>query len=166
MRNKTQIVDIIHEHRALIYKVAMIYAKNREEVDDIFQEVCIQIFKNIKSFKENCLLSTWIYRIAINTSISWIRKEKKFNNKVAIEIADNYSEKSPFYIEDEKHEAIAELYRAIEHLSAVDKTLTLLYLDEVPYQEIANILGISIVNARVKMNRIKKKLKNILENDR
>ncbi len=159
MRDKSQIVDIIHEHRALIYKVAMMYAKNREEVDDVFQEVSIQIFKNIKSFKENCLLSTWIYRIAINTSISWLRKEKKFNNKVEIDIANNFSVESPFFIEDEKREAIAELYRAIEHLSAVDKTLTLLYLDEVPYEEIANILGISMVNVRVKMNRIKKKLK-------
>ena len=165
MRNKSQVVDIIHEHRALIYKVVMMYAKNREEVDDIFQEVSIQIFKNIKSFKEKCLISTWIYRIAINTSISWIRKEKKFCNKVEIEIANNFSEESPFFIENEKQEAITELYHAIEHLSAVDKTLTLLYLDEVPYEEIANILGISIINARVKMNRIKKKLKTLLENE-
>lgn len=157
----TDIAEIIHSHRNLIYKVAIMYAKSRDEADDIFQEVCIQAYKGIKTFNGKSKLSSWLYRVSINTAVSWVRKEKRFLGK-SLRECDSFEDCSPFYIEEERREGIEALRRAISHLSEVDKTLVMLYLDEVPNDEIADILGLSEVNVRVRMNRVKKKLKKII----
>lgn len=159
-----EIVEIIHTHRNLIYKVASMYAKSRDESDDIFQEVCIQLYKGMDSFNEDSKLSTWIYRIAINTAVSWIRKEKRFGNKTLRE-CESFEDCSPFYIEEGQRENIEMLRAAIAQLSDVDKTLVMLYLDEVSGDDMANILGLSAINVRVRMNRVKKKLKTIMTNE-
>ncbi len=157
----SEVAEIIYEHRNMFYKVAMMYAHSRDEADDIFQEISIQVFRTIDSFKGNSKLSSWLYRVAINVAISWIRKERKFGNRVLRECS-GLEECSPFYVEEEDKEAMETLRLAISKLSEVDRTLVLLYLDEVEYPEIANILGISEVNVRVRMNRVKKKLRKLI----
>ena len=161
-----EIVSIIHDNRDLIYKVCIMHAKNKAEIDDIFQEISIQLFKGYKTFNHQSKVSSWIYRVAINTSISWIRKEKRFGYKSNADITNTLYDDSPFYIENDKKEAIMSLYNAIEHLSEVDKTLVLLYLDEVSYEDISDILGITEVNVRVRMNRVRKKLKKLVSDEK
>ncbi len=163
---REEIIELIREHRDLIYKICTMYTGCQTDMDDLFQEICIQLWKSYPSFKANSKVSTWMYRVALNTAISWMRKEKRhkyngsFTEREAM-INDDF----PFYIEAEKKEQIKWLYQAIESLSKFDKTLVLLYLEDVTNPEIAEILGITEGNVRVKMNRIRKKLKILLSNE-
>lgn len=142
------------------------YTNCSNDMDDLFQEICIQLWKSYASFKANSKVSTWMYRVALNTAISWFRKEKKHKNNGCFSGKEiNINDDFPFYIEEEKKEQIKWLYNAIESLSKFDKTLVLLYLEDVSNPEISEILGISEGNVRVKMNRIKKKLKTLLSNE-
>lgn len=165
MENKLNIVELIQQNQALIHKIALVYAKSDEEAKDMFQEICIQLYKGYSSFKNQSKVSTWIYRVGINTAVSWIRKEKKHAKNDPIPERDYIYDESPFYIEAESAEMIQSLYRAIENLSEMDKTLVLLYLEETSYCDISEILGISAVNVRVKMSRIKKTLKKLMHNE-
>ncbi len=159
------IVDLIQQNQALIHKIAMIYARSDEEAQDLFQEICIQLFKSYKSFNGKSKLSTWIYRVGINTSVSWVRKEKKHNKNDFINDYEFIYDDSPFYVEAETVEVLRSLYKAIGNLAEADKTLVLLYLEETSYAEIGEILGISQINVRVKMNRLKKTLKKMMQHE-
>ena len=157
------IIELIRENRDLIYKICTMYTYCQDDMDDLFQEICIQLWKSYPSFKSNSKVSTWMYRVALNTAISWIRKEKKHQNNGFIADRESFiKDDFPFYVEAEKQEQIKWLYQALESLSKFDKTLVLLYLEDVPNPEIAEILGITEGNVRVKMNRIRKKLKILL----
>ncbi len=160
-------IKLIEQYQPLIRKVSFMYAKNSAEADDMFQEICIQVWRAYSQFKGDSKFSTWLYRVAINTAISWIRKEKKYrfedkDDKKAFIVHDD----TPFYVEEEKKEQISALYRAIKKLNDVDRSLVLLYLEDVAYAEIAEILGLTVNNIKVKMNRVKKRLKKIMDNDK
>lgn len=159
------IIQKLNEYQPLIRKVSLMYAQNETEADDMFQEICIQVWYSYPQFKGDSKFSTWLYRIAINTAISWIRKEKKhklndFEQTKLLGALDDDS----FYEKEEKKEQIKTMYNAIKQLSEVDRTLTMLYLDDVAYAEISEITGLSIGNIKVKMNRIKKRLRKLIEN--
>jgi RNA polymerase sigma factor (sigma-70 family) len=118
------------------------------------------VWKSLGTFRQESSLSTWMYRIALNTAISHLKKEKRiFNQQFSlkgIEIPDINDS-------DEKEEQIRELFTAIEHLDKIDKSIILLYLDEKSYDEISDITGLSKSNVGVKLNRIKTKLSNTLK---
>jgi RNA polymerase sigma-70 factor (ECF subfamily) len=162
-----QAIQLIQEYQPLIKKVSMLYAQNQAEAEDMFQEICIQAWKAFPQFKGESKFSTWLYRVAINTAISWIRKEKKYKLGTSTDDEKWYGirDDSPFYIEEEKKEQIAALHRAIKKLSDIDRSLVMLYLDDVAYNEISEILGLTVINIKVKMNRVKKRLKILMEND-
>ena len=142
------------------------YGKNSAESDDMFQEICIQAWRAYPQFKGDSKFSTWLYRVAINTAISWIRKEKKHQlDNSEDEKMFGIHDDTPFYVEEEKKEQVSSLHRAIKKLNDVDRTLVLLYLEEVAYADIAEILGLTVNNIKVKMNRVKKRLKKIMDND-
>lgn len=161
-----EVIKKIEEYQPLIRKVCLMYAQNRAESDDMFQEICIQLWRAYPQFKGNSKFSTWLYRVSINTAISWIRKEKKHR------LDDRDDEKlfgvhddTPFYVEEEKKEQLSALRKAIQKLNDIDRTLVLLYLEEVAYAEIAEILGLTVNNIKVKMNRVKKRLKKLMDDD-
>ncbi|MDA3891451.1 MAG: RNA polymerase sigma factor [Salinivirgaceae bacterium] len=156
----------IEKYQPLIKKVSFMYGQNSAEVDDMFQEICIQAWRAYPQFKGDSKFSTWLYRVSINTAISWIRKEKRHRH------GDSEDEKlygihddTPFYVEEEKKEQVSALHRAIKKLNDVDRTLVLLYLEEVAYAEISEILGLTVNNIKVKMNRVKKRLKRLIDDD-
>lgn len=154
----------INEHQSLIRKVTFMYARNESEADDIFQEICIQLWHSFPHFQGKAKFSTWLYRIAINTCVSWIRKESRY--KKADEVQDFLQlgiDDETFYEKEEKKEQLNAMYKAIKRLNEVDRTLIMLYLDEVAYPEIADIMGLSINNIKVKMYRIKKRLRKLME---
>ena len=142
------------------------YAQSNAEAEDMFQEICIQVWRAYPQFKGEAKFSTWLYRVAINTAISWIRKEKKHRlgngeDEKWLTVDDD----TPFYLEEEHKEQVAALHRAIKKLNDIDRTLVLLYLEEVAYAEISEIMGLTVNNIKVKMNRVKKRLKFIMDHD-
>lgn len=160
-RKQDIFADLIEQNQGIIHKVCRSYADTKEEHQDMFQEVVLQLWNSFDSFKEESKFSTWMYRVALNTAITLFRKKKRTITTTEMEQAP------PLRLQEsmdaDTKEQIDILYKAIKHLTEVERALVLLYLDEKPYKEIAETIGISEVNARVKMNRVKAKLKTIME---
>ncbi|CAM1366992.1 RNA polymerase sigma factor [Tenacibaculum soleae] len=144
----------------IVHKVCRIYTTNQDAHNDLFQEVTIQLWKNYSKFRGDAKFSTWMYRVALNTAISLYRKSTRtVKTRDITEYA--FKIKAEDYDETEELQLKA-LYNAIRKLNDIDKALIFLYLEDKPYKEISVTLGISEVNARVKMNRAKDKLKKVL----
>lgn len=144
----------------IAHKICRIYTTNKNDHNDLFQEITIQLWKNYPKFRGDAKFSTWMYRVALNTAISLYRKSTR--TVKTQDISDvSFKIKSEEYDDTEELQLKA-LYKAIRGLNDIDKALVFLYLEDKSYKEIAETLGISSVNARVKMNRAKEKLKNIL----
>ncbi len=147
----------LDQYRALLFKVITTYAFNTEDQNDLFQDICLEVYRSVPNFKGACAVSTWLYRIALNTAIKWSAREKKHvegHREVAamnnlIEAGDN-----------PKNERITWLYEAIKKLNEIDRSLTLLLLDGYSYREMAEIMGITESNIGVRVHRIKKELVN------
>jgi RNA polymerase sigma-70 factor, ECF subfamily len=153
----------IKEHELLIYKVCRIYAFTEVNRQDLFQEIVIQLWKAYPKFKGDAKFSTWLYRVALNTAISGLRKEKNF-------IQSYEPENLPLHISDTSNSAqieeqMQQLYLAIEKLNEIEKAIVMLYLEDKSYEEMEEILGISQGTLRVKMNRIKDKLRQMTKNN-
>jgi RNA polymerase sigma factor (sigma-70 family) len=156
-----EFVELINNHRALIFKVCNLYCHNAENSRDLFQEVVLQLWKSFPGFRKQAASSTWIYKVALNTAISNFRKEirkpaQQFLSSTELDIPDI----SPPGNEEENSHLLKE---AINGLSEIERAIILLYLDEKSYDEISEIIGISTNNVGVRLNRIKNKLSKILK---
>jgi RNA polymerase sigma-70 factor (ECF subfamily) len=150
----------IEEYKGVILKVVRANAADPEDQDDLFQEIAFQVWLSIPSFQERAKVSTWIYRIALNTTLVWQRAQKKHRHMRAplyLVSEKSYSGEDPAK-SMESREQLDWLYEEIRQLPKVDRSLALLYLDEFNYQEIADILGISTNNVGVKLTRLRKHL--------
>ena len=147
-------------NNGIIHKVCNVYCNNSEEKKDLMQEITLQLWKSFPNFKEKSKFSTWMYRIALNTAITNIRKSKRNP------IQEYLSEKQNTPIEKEDvpnlNDEINKLYKAIAKLNEVEKGIILLYLEKNTYAEIGEITGLSEKNISVKIVRIKSKLKKLL----
>ncbi|MCK5638884.1 MAG: RNA polymerase sigma factor [Flavobacteriaceae bacterium] len=153
-------VNELEKNQSIIHKVCRSYTNNDAAHKDLFQEITIQLWKAYPKFRGDSKFSTWMYRVAFNTAISLYRKSKRSID--TSQIYDNLKELEYHDYDDSKDKQLKLLYNAIYSLNDIEKALALLYLEDKNYKEIASTLGISEVNARVKMNRTKTKLKNIL----
>ncbi|WP_235299474.1 RNA polymerase sigma factor [Portibacter marinus] len=152
----------IKPYELIIYKITRAYTNSDDDFKDYYQEVCLQIWRSRKSFQGNSQYSTWIYRLTLNICLTLKRKEKQRkessleNSSISIyEIeSENYS--------SEMDNQLAHLYQGIKQLSEIDRAIILLHLEKKNYQEIAEIIGLKANNIGVKINRIKKKLKSII----
>ena len=143
----------------MLYKVCRLYCFTEVDRQDLFQEIVIQLWRSWPTFRREAKFSTWLYRIALNTAISGLRRQHRL-------ITPTDPEQLPTELQDiqysaDKEEQLQLLYAAIDRLTEVEKALTMLYLEDRSYQEMEEILGISQNNLRVKMNRIKDKLRKI-----
>lgn len=148
------------QNQNIAHKICSIYTTNKDAHNDLFQEITIQVWKNYTKFRGDAKFSTWMYRVALNTAISLYRKSTRQIktqdiNDVSYKIASHEYDNT-------KDRQLTALYKAIHQMNDIDKALIFLYLEDKPYKEISAILGISDVNARVKMNRAKNKLKSLL----
>lgn len=145
----------IDTYRALLFKVVRAYTYDQDDSNDLFQEIAIQVWRSIPNFKNESAVSTWLYRIALNTAMRWSKKERGRTNK-------NQELDSSSHLLEYKEEAVDErlewLYDQIAKMNEIDKSLTLLLLDDYSYKEISEIMGISESNVGVKIHRIKKYL--------
>lgn len=155
-----QFVAQLEANQNIVHKVCRVYTNNRDAHNDLFQEITIQLWKAYPKFRGDAKFSTWMYRVALNTAITLYRKSKRAIT--TSDITDVQYKLAQQEYDGEIEEQMALLYKAIYQLSDVEKALILLYLEDKPYKEIADLMGISEVNARVKVNRIKSKLKTIL----
>lgn len=150
---------LVKENQGLIIKVSRLYTNSLEDEQDLFQEIVLQLWKSYDSFQGNSKISTWMYRVALNTAITLFRKKTK--QPPTDELQDFHS-KNFLEDSDEKQQQISLLYKVIKLLPDVERAIVMMYLDDEPYKEIADTLGITEVNARVKMNRLKKTLKQLM----
>jgi len=148
------------EYQGLLYRVVRAYGNTAEDQDDLFQEICLQMWLSIPRFEGKAKVSTWIYRVALNTAMVWNRSEKSRRKHRERLITIGPQQKTSDSRQSE--EIIGRLYEAIRKLPKVDTSLVLMYLDGLGYDEMAQILGISENNVGVKLNRAKKQLARLL----
>ena len=157
---ENKFVAELEENQNIVHKVCKIYTDNSEAHNDLFQEIAIQLWKAYPKFRGDSKFTTWMYRVALNTAITLYRKSKR---TIKTQDFDTvlYKIESKDY-DDTEEEQLKLMYKAIHTFSDIEKALVFLYLEDKNYKEIAETIGISEVNARVKMNRVKTKLKTIL----
>ena len=159
-KQEKEFLNLLEEHQNIAHKICRMYTYDADAHKDLFQEITIQLWKAYPKFRAESKFSTWMYRVALNTAITLYRKKKRGVQTLPWENFD-------FKISSEGYDSTLDdnlklMYAAIKELNDIDKALVLLYLEDKPYTEISETLGISEVNARVKMNRVKTKLKTIL----
>ena len=143
----------LDQHKALLFKVVRAYAFTVMDQDDLFQEISIQVWHSIPTFRQESSVTTWLYRISLNTALKWVRKERKHvESKETIDSLEHILQENK--IQPDKR--LAWLYEEISKMDEIDRSLTLLLLEGFNYKEMATILGITESNVGVKINRIKK----------
>lgn len=152
--------QLIKDNQGLIIKISRLYTNSLEDEEDLFQEIVLQLWRSYDTFKGEAKISTWMYRVALNTAITLFRK--KTRSPQTDELKD-FHQKNLFEDDDEKQQQISLLYKVIKMLPKVERAIVMMYLDDLPYRDIAENLGITEVNARVKMNRLKKTLKDLMQ---
>lgn len=155
MSLEKEFITLLNQHQKIVYKVCNLYMDRHSEREDLFQEITLQAWKAYGSFRGDAKFSTWLYRVALNTAITFFRKEKK---QPAIYSTDTVPDQGDDTY-DPIEEQVKALYAAIGELSKIDKAIVMLYLEDYSYIEIGDIMGITANNVAVKMNRIKAKLK-------
>lgn len=153
-------VNQLEQNQNIVHKICRLYTNSSDAHNDLFQEITIQLWRAYPKFRGDSKFSTWMYRVALNTAITLYRKSKR---KVNTQDFEGVS----FKIASDEYDSSYEdqlnlMYGAVKKLNDIDKALVFLYLENKNYKEIATTLGITEVNSRVKMNRIKEKLRIIL----
>lgn len=149
---------IITCHSELIRRTCRFYTSSFVSEDDLYQEVMLVLWRGLKSFRGEASLTTWLYRTTINTCISYLRTVARHSNTVSIddEASNSVADDNPIYDSDD----YKRLHELINELNPIDKAIVTLWLNEEPYDRIAEVTGLSRSNVATKLNRIKKRLKN------
>lgn len=151
-------ITSIQPYSGIIIKICRAYTDTQEDFEDYYQEVCLQIWRSRNNFKGQSEWSTWIYRLALNVSMTLLKKTKRLHTTPGLQVE---------YVPDESQtftdESLNQLYQGIKQLSEVDRAVILLYLEEKSYKEIADIIGTNPNNIGVRIKRIKERLKKLLD---
>jgi len=156
MQKEEEFVRIIKEHEGVIFKITSLYTDNRDDQKDLYQDVVYQLWKSFDSFRAEAKISTWMYRIALNTALTRLKKSKRMGNSVSMDTVvmqqtENYN--------PEFEEKLKLLYAHIKQLNVLEKGLMLLLLEGKKYDDISEITGLSPSNVATRISRIKQKLK-------
>ncbi len=153
----------LHEHAGLVYKVAWGFAPTKEDREDLSQEILLQLWRSLPRYQAKAKVSTWIYRVAMNTAFAWRRKERKHASQLAlVEIEELPAQSQDLSLAGD-HEMVQALYTAIRTLPKVDAGLVLMHIDGLSGEEMAVILGISEENARVRLSRARRTLRDLMK---
>ena len=151
---------LIEKHKGILHKVSKMYMDNPDDQNDLIQEIVLQLWKSFDRFEGNSQFSTWMYRVSLNTALTYFKKEKKQSDRYAfLENVDKIDEVDS----SEKETQLQLFYKAVQELNKVEKALIFLFLEGQSHKEIGQNLGITEGNARVKLNRTKDKLQNIIK---
>ena len=161
MREKEQeFLNRIESHKGILYKVSKMYMDSSDDQQDLFQEIVCQLWKSYESFRNESQFSTWMYRVAVNTAIVFLRKEKRKVDRYEIASENVKEDEGDSHI---KESQLDHFYKAVQKLEKIDKAIIFYQLEGFSHKEIGENLGISEGNARVKLNRAKEKLKEIIK---
>lgn len=152
----------LEDHRNLLFKVVSLYAFTTSDRDDLFQEIAVQVWRSVASFRGECAVKTWVYRVAVNSAVAWTKRETK-HRKGRQALEDDLYVLSP--VETRMHSQLEWLYGRIRELDKVDRSLALMFLEGFSYAEIAAALGISETNVGVKIHRLKSRLGRLLRQE-
>jgi RNA polymerase sigma-70 factor (ECF subfamily) len=158
-----EFLHIITENQGIIHKVCSIYCDAEEDRRDLFQEILVQLWKSFPSFRRESKVTTWMYRVALNTAITSFKKDKRQPDHSGIAY-ENLQLPEELY-DSATDDQIKMLNQAVAQLTGIEKSIILLFLEDKKYEEIADITGITQNYVRVKMNRIKKKLKLLMNSE-
>ena len=147
-------------YAGIIIKICRAYTNTQEDFEDYYQEVCLQIWKSRRNFRDQSAWSTWIYRLSLNVCLTLLKKSKRSKDHFASDYLPDVPVEETSAFDDE---ALNELYAAIRQLSEIDRAVILLYLEEKSYQQIAEIMGTNPNNIGVRIKRIKERLKKIID---
>ena len=154
MTQEKQFVEVIQDNEGILYKMTRLYVNDKEDQKDLYQDIVYQLWKSFSTFKGDAKLSTWIYRIALNTSLLFLKNKKRKGYKTSLDgivlINENY--------DPVLEERLKILYAHIRELGEVDKVIVFLFLEGKKYEEISEITGMSTSNIGTRMARIKEKL--------
>ncbi len=157
MNKEALFKEIFKSNSKKIYHLCYGYTGDDDAANDLMQDTFMKVWQNLDKFRNQAMISTWIYRIAVNTCLSWLRVEKRqAKDQLTDSIIENKEEEV-----SEKHDQVALLYKCISQLEETERIIISMVLDELPYSEIAEISGVSEGNLRVKIHRIKHKLTEI-----
>ena len=148
---------LVREHKRTIYTVCYMFSQDEDEVNDLFQETLINVWKGMDGFRQESKFSTWVYRVALNTCLMQERKKKREGEKVPLTMSVNLFEDN----DDVKIKQVRQLHERISQLALVDRAIVMLWLEGMSYDEIGAIVGITAQNVAVKLFRIKEQLKKM-----
>lgn len=155
-----EFLALIEQHKGILHKVSKLYMDNIDDRNDLVQEIILQLWKSYSRFEGNSQFSTWMYRVSLNTALTYFKKEKKKTDQFTF--IDNIDRAEEEY-SGEQDLQLELFYKAVHELGQVEKALIFLFLEGQSHKEIASNLGISEVNARVKLNRTKDKIQTIIK---
>jgi RNA polymerase sigma-70 factor, ECF subfamily len=163
--HKTLFTTWLGEHGSSVVKVARAYTLNNEDCQDLAQEILLQVWRSLPQFEGRASAATWFYRVALNTAMNWRRKDipRRLRQQPLVEMQALAPEGSQSSEQAQQRDTVEQLYKAIHQLQKGDAALVLLYLDDLTYREIAEVLGISESNVGVKLNRAKKALGELMK---
>lgn len=164
---KSLFMNWLDEHGSSVMKVSRAYTLTSEESQDLAQEILLQAWKSLPQFEQKSSAATWFYRVALHTAMNWKRKDKprRSNQKPLLEVQAVATEGVDCAAQAQQRDTVDLLYKAIHQLPKTDAALVLLYLDELSYREMADVLGISESNVGVKLNRAKKTLNELMKGE-
>ena len=160
MDSDREFLEKIDKHKGIIFKISKMYMDNRDDQNDLFQEIVYQVWKSFSSFEGKSEFSTWLYRIALNTAIIFLKSQKRRSFIQNDDVSVYKIKEEDYNLEDELK--LKQMYEAIQQLNPIDKALIFYYLEDFSGKEMAEQMGISEGNARVKLNRAKEKLREII----
>ena len=156
MVSETEFLKIIDINKGSIYTICYMFSKDREDVNDLYQEVILNLWKGYETFRGESKISTWIYKVSLNTCLLVNRKKKKIPQFISLSESMNIFEEK-----DDDSKQIMQLYKRINKLGKIDKAIILLWLENFSYEEIGEIIGITAKNVSVRLFRIKEQLKRM-----
>jgi len=156
VKNEHEFVDLIRANEGIILKITKVYTNQSEDQKDLYQEIVFQLWRSFESFKGESKMSTWIYRIALNTSITYLKKSKKNRSRAFTDFEIENIKETRNDLQEERMEV---LYAHIRQLNEIDKGIILLFLEGKNHEDIAMISGFSKTNIGTRIGRIKQKLR-------
>lgn len=148
-----QFEELVKQYKRTIYSVCYMFSRDKEEINDLFQEILVRLWLGFDQFEQRSSVSTWVYRIALNTAINSDKRAKRRPQTVPLS-----TDIDPYDPQDSSLEQVRQLYALINQLNVMDRGLVLLWLEGIGYDEIAAIMGITVANVGIKLHRIKEKL--------
>lgn len=161
MDRKNRFLELVEQNQDIIHKICALYAGNVDDRKDLSQEIVCQLWKSYQSFRGDSKFTTWMYRVALNTALLNLRRNRYRARTESLK--EHHGDIPAEVVDQEKHGKISRLYEAINQLRVFDRAIIVLYLEQYPYREISEVIGISESNVSVRLVRIKKTLKELLK---